>query len=272
MLKLVVTDLDGTLLDQHHQIPTICKQALQAVDALGIQVMLATGRHFNDVVALAQQLEIDTCLITSNGARVHNRDGELLYENHIPGSLASKVLSLSAGFSVHRNIYQGENWWVEVPNEALLAIHHSSQFSYQLTDFTQLNPEGIDKFYFYAEHELLLPLEVELKAQLGDELYITFTTENYLEVMNKGVSKGQALQAILHNRNICPSEVMAFGDGFNDIDMLQLVGEPVVMQNAHSDIKRLLKDAMIAPANSENGVAHHLHKTVLRETYSVPTL
>lgn len=264
MLKLVVSDLDGTLLDHNHQITQICKQALQAVDALGIQVMLATGRHFNDVFALAQQLEIDACLITSNGARVHNRTGELLYENHIPESLASKVLSLSAEFGVHRNLYQGDSWWVEVPNEALLAIHHSSQFSYQLTDFAELDLEGIDKFYFYAEHEQLLPLEAELKAQLGDDLYITFTTENYLEVMNKGVSKGHALQAILHNRNICPSEVMAFGDGFNDIDMLQMVGEPVVMENAHSEIKRLLKNAMIAPANSEDGVAQHLHNTVLR--------
>ncbi len=263
MLKLVVTDLDGTLLDHHHQITPICKQALQAVDALGIQVMLATGRHFQDVFTLAQQLEIDTCLITSNGARVHNNLGESLYENHIPGSLASQVLAISAGFGVHRNIYQGENWWVETPNEPLLAIHHSSQFSYQLTDFAQLNPQGIDKFYFYAEHDQLLPLEAELKAQLGDELYITFTTEHYLEVMNKGVSKGQALQTILQRRGVHPSEVMAFGDGFNDIDMLQMVGEPVVMQNAHSDIKRLLKDAMIAPANSENGVAQHLHKTVL---------
>lgn len=264
MLKLVVTDLDGTLLDHHHQITPICKQALQAVDALGIQVMLATGRHFNDVIALAQPLEINVCLITSNGARVHNRDGELLYENHIPGSLALQVLAVSAAFGVHRNIYQGADWWVETPNEALLAIHHSSQFCYQLTDFSQLNPEGIDKFYFYAEYEQLLPLEAELKARLGDKLYITFTTENYLEVMNKGVSKGQALQSILHNRNICPSEVMAFGDGFNDIDMLQMVGEPVVMRNAHSEIKHLLKNAMIAPANSENGVAQHLHNTVLR--------
>ena len=219
MLKLVVTDLDGTLLDQHHQITPLCKQALQAVDALGIQVMLATGRHFQDVFTLAQQLEIDTCLITSNGARVHNNLGELLYENHIPGSLASQVLAISNGFAVHRNIYQGENWWVEVPNEYLLAIHHSSQFGYQLTDFAKLTPQGIDKFYFYAEHHELLPLEAALKAQLGDELYITFTTENYLEVMNKGVSKGQALQAVLQRKRVHPSEVMAFGDGFNDIDM-----------------------------------------------------
>ena len=264
MLKLVVTDLDGTLLDQHHQIPLVCKQALQAVDALGIQVMLATGRHFQDVYTLAQQLEVNTCLITSNGARVHNQFGELLYENHIPAPLAEKVLSISAGFGVHRNLYQAENWWVEVENEPLLAIHNSSQFSYQVTNFAALNPEGIDKFYFHAEHNQLLPLEAELKALLGDELYITFTTENYLEVMNKGVSKGQALKAILKSRNVCPTEVMAFGDGFNDIDMLQMVGEPVVMENAHSDIKRLLKNAMIAPANSENGVALHLHKTVLR--------
>ncbi len=264
MLKLVVTDLDGTLLDHHHQITPVCKQALQAVDALGIKVMLATGRHFQDVFALAQQLDIETCLITSNGARVHNQAGELLYENHIPRDLASQVLTISAGFGVHRNIYQGDNWWVEVPNEPLLAIHHSSQFSYQLTDFAKLNPEGIDKFYFHAEHDQLLPLETELIAQLGGDLYITFTTENYLEVMNKGVSKGQTLLSVLQRRGVEPSEVMAFGDGFNDIDMLQMVGEPVVMQNAHSDIKQLLKDAMIAPSNSENGVAQHLHKTVLR--------
>ncbi len=264
MLKLVVTDLDGTLLDKNHQIPPVCKQALQAVDALGIQVMLATGRHFQDVYKLAQQLEFAPYLITSNGARVHNALGELLYENHLPQRLAQQVLAISAAFAVHRNVYQAEHWWVESPNEALLAIHHSSQFGYRLTNFDDLVLEGVDKIYFHADHAQLLPLEKALKASLGDELYITFTTENYLEVMNQGVSKGQALQAVLKRKQICPQEVMAFGDGFNDIDMLQMVGEPVVMENAHADIKRLLKNAMIAPTNCRNGVAQHLHKTVLR--------
>ncbi|WP_319380673.1 Cof-type HAD-IIB family hydrolase [Thiomicrorhabdus sp.] len=263
MIKLVVIDLDGTLLNPRHLVSEATLQALRALDQRGIQLMIATGRHFQDVYMLARQLNLPVSFITSNGARVHDHQGNLLYENHIPDELVGDVLDLTAGYDIHRNIYQGDVWLVEEENEPLLAIHHASGFAYQLIDFKEMRPGHIDKFYFNAPHAVLVPVEAGLQQALGDRLTITFTTGEYLEVMNKGVSKGKALQSKLQSRGILPEEVMAFGDGMNDIEMLELVGHPVVMENAAESVKALLPGANLAKSNAEDGVADYLQRHLL---------
>lgn len=264
MVKLVVIDLDGTLLNPQHSISQVSKQTLKQVYQQGIEIMLATGRHYQDVYLLAQQLHIPTALITSNGARVHNEQAKLIYENHIPENLVAEILALSSGYEVHRNLYQQDLWLVEEANQPLLNIHHSSGFCYQITNFDQINYQHIDKFYFNAPHEKLQPLEQQLIDRFADQLYITFTTENYLEVMNKGVSKGQALKKVLKQKKIQASEVMAFGDGLNDVDLLKLVGYPVLMQNAHPYLKKQIPQAFQTKSNAEDGVAYYLRNHLLK--------
>ncbi|BBP47089.1 haloacid dehalogenase [Thiosulfatimonas sediminis] len=263
MTKLVVIDLDGTLLNAEHQLGSLTKQTLHAVHAAGYELMIATGRHFQDVHRLAQQLEVPLSLITSNGARVHDCHGNLLYENHIPAHLVAEVLDLSQSYGVHRNIYQGDNWWVEEENQALLEIHQASGFGYQITDFAELNPQHIDKFYFNAAHEKLEPLAQSLQQRVGGQLYITFTTEIYLEVMNKGVSKATALSQLCAEKGIDAKEVMAFGDGFNDLEMLLWAGHSVLMANANPLLQQRLPLAKRAISNAKEGVAHYLQAALL---------
>jgi len=263
-VKMVVSDLDGTLLNSEHKLTKPTLDAVKALVEQGVQFMLATGRHYQDVTLIAQQLNVDMCLITSNGARVHNSAGELLYENYMPSHLVKKVLELSEGFDVHRNLYQQDFWLVEEPHEALLAMHRESCFKYKISDFTDIDLAHIDKIYFTAEHNKLVELEALLKQHLSQQLYITFTSPEYLEVMNLGVSKGQALKMVLKQRGLSSKEVMALGDGMNDIEMLRLVGHAVVMENASDKVKTLLPNAMLANSNALDVVAAYLEKTILK--------
>lgn len=262
-IKLVVCDLDGTLLNENHALTEHTKQAVKSCVAQGYEFMVATGRHYEDVYLIAEQLQVEVSLITSNGARVHNHHGECLYENHMPRHLVEQVLKLSRGFKVHRNVYLGDLWLVEEPHEALLAIHDASGFRYQITEFATHDLGLVDKIYFTAEHTLLLQLEASLQQQLGEQLNITFTSPEYLEVMNLGVNKGQALQMLMRQKQIKASEVMAFGDGMNDVEMLNLVGVGVVMDNASQRVKSRLADLPIAPSNANSGVAKFLQKYLL---------
>ncbi|GAB6069851.1 Cof-type HAD-IIB family hydrolase [Thiomicrorhabdus hydrogeniphila] len=264
-IHLVVCDLDGTLLNPEHKLTSKNKQVLQDLVKQGVQVMLATGRHYQDVYLIAEQIDIEMCLITSNGARVHDHKGDLLYENHMPANLVKQVLALSQHFDIHRNLYQQDLWLVEEPHEALLAIHETSGFEYKLRDFSDIDLNHIDKIYFTAEHNNLVDLEQTLTKQLGDKLTITFTSPEYLEVMNLGVSKGQALQMILQQKQIQSKNVMALGDGMNDKEMLALVGHGVVMDNASDMVKSLLEHLPIAKSNAEDGVAQYLNATILKQ-------
>ncbi|GKT11780.1 MAG: HMP-PP phosphatase [Thiomicrorhabdus sp.] len=260
MLKLVVSDLDGTLLDPQHQLTPRTLTAVQSLVEQGVQFMIATGRHYQDVCLITEQLGVEVCLITSNGARIHNHLGELLYENQMPTYLVEKVIELSSDFTVHRNLYQQESWLVEAPNEALLAIHDATGFSYQLTNFSQIELSHIDKIYFTADHDILVELETVLKQHLSEDLYITFTSPEYLEVMNLGVSKGNALEMLLAQKGIERCDVMALGDGMNDREMLSMVGHQVVMDNACHKVKALFPNSPIAKANSQDGVADYLER------------
>lgn len=262
-IKLIVADLDGTLLDETHQLADITRQTVTELVEQGYQFMIATGRHYQDVYLIARQLGVDMCLITSNGARVHNADGEILFANTMPQDLVAEVLRISQGFGAHRNLYQEDLWLVEEPHEELLAIHHASGFTYQIVDFASLNLDRIDKIYFTAEHECLLELEARLSASLSKQLTITFTSPEYLEVMNLGVSKGHALQMILQQKQLAAEQVMAFGDGMNDCHMLELAGHGVVMGNASETVKSKLQDLPQARPNSEYGVAQYIRDSLL---------
>lgn len=262
-VQLVVSDLDGTLLNAEHLLSEVTRETVQKLVDQGYQFMLATGRHYQDVRLIGQQLGVDMCLITSNGGRVHNQAGELLYENHMPANLVAEVLSISNDFAVHRNIYQQEKWLVEEPHEELLAIHHASGFAYEFRDFSQLDLNGIDKIYFTAEHEQLLILEAKLQTALGQSLNITFTSPEYLEIMNLGVSKGRALEMIMQQRGLASNQVLALGDGMNDKEMLTVAGFGVVMDNAADSVKDYLSNLPIAKSNSEDGVAEYLKKHLL---------
>ncbi|MBN2647374.1 MAG: HAD family hydrolase [Thiotrichales bacterium] len=258
MIQLVVIDLDGTLLNAHHQIGLKTRAILRQLHQTGVRLMVATGRHYCDVRQIVASLDLPVSLITSNGARMHDCEGRLLYESYIPAALAQQVLDLSVKHPVHRNLYQGDNWWVEQENLPLLEIHQASGFGYRKVDFSTLALGQIDKFYFNAAHERLVPLQQQLQAAFADRLAITFTTDIYLEVMNFGVSKGSALAQWCAQKNLRAEEVMAFGDGFNDVDMLQWVGHPVLMANAARELKVQLPHAAAALSNAQEGVADYL--------------
>ncbi len=259
-IKLVVSDLDGTLLNSQHQLTDKTIETVQRLVKDGFQFMLATGRHYQDVHVIAQQLGVEMGLITSNGARVHGQCGTLLYESQMPSNLVEQVLDISKNFAVHRNLYQQDYWLVEEPHDVLLSIHHASGFKYQLCDFSDIDLNYIDKIYFTAEHDVLVELETALKNILANQLYITFTSPQYLEVMNLGVSKAKALEFIEQQRGIELNQIMAFGDGMNDKEMLKLAGHGVVMDNACQKVKGFLADLPRAASNDEEGVASYLHE------------
>ena len=262
-VELVVVDMDGTLLNGEHKITQRTIDTVQKLVAQGTEFMLATGRHYEDVNVMAKTLGVEACLITSNGARVHDYLGRVLYENQMDKSLVQAVLEVSRGFELHRNLYQQDSWLVEAPHETLLAMHQQSGFAYSLVDFDKIELSQIDKIYFTADHETLVPLEVELSKRFANQLNITFTSPEYLEVMNFGVSKAQALTKLLERKGKHADQTVALGDGMNDVEMLNLVGFAVVMDNAVQAVKDKVPNALNAKANSKEGVAEFIEQYLL---------
>ncbi len=258
MFKVVVSDLDGTLLNNQHQISPHTRRTLHRLTERGIRFIVATGRHHIDVQSIRDTLGLDIFLITANGAVVHDKQDNCIYNQTIPPQLAQELVEIERRPDIDLHLYQGDEWLVEAESPELLAYHKDSGFTYRVVDPIALDKQGINKIFYTGEHPELVELENRLLTYFGDRLSIAFSTPTCLEAMQKGVNKGNAVKAVLELNGYQLQDAIAFGDGMNDFEMLSMAGRGVVMGNAHSRLKDALPSHPQALTNDEDGVAEYL--------------
>ncbi|PJG58744.1 Cof-type HAD-IIB family hydrolase [Aeromonas cavernicola] len=261
MFKVVVSDLDGTLLNKQHQISPRTRATLHRLAQQGIKFVVATGRHHVDVRSFRDALGMDIYLITSNGAVVHDKQDQLVFNQPLPAEIAAELIALERDPAIHLNVYQGDEWLVEEELPWLLQFHDESGFTYRLVDDLSKEPkEQINKVFYIGDHDKLVQIERHLNQRYGDQINVTFSLPDCLEVMHAEVHKGHAVRAVLAQHGFEMSQAIAFGDGMNDLEMLSMVGLGVVMGNAHDRLKLALPDHERTLTSDEDGVAVYLEQ------------
>lgn len=259
--KAVISDLDGTLLNNNHRISGYTKKTIKKLMNEGIHFFIATGRHHEDIQHIKRSLQLDTTFITSNGCGVYNSNKEKILGYNLDENITKTLIDLDVDDDIHKNLYQEDKWYVERENEWLYQFNKESDFFYDIIDFNTLNTYKATKFFFLSEnHDKLVKLQDRIKEIFPKELNISFSLVNSLEIMPKGISKGYAIKKVLKQYNILPEEAIAFGDGLNDLEMLRTVGEGFIMDNAHDKLKEALPDYEIITNNEDNGVAKKLEE------------
>lgn len=264
-VKLVALDLDDTLLDCGLQISPRCIEAIQAVRKQDVIVTIATGRMFKSALPYARQLEMDVPLITYQGAWVKNSlSGEVLYYRPVDRELARSIFKFFDCCGVHYHSYFDDT----------LCMENLTEEGCYYAQIAGVKPVIVKNLYAELENrepfkimgitfneKMLLDMELFLKNRFGRELYITRSKPNFLEVMDRQATKANALQVVAEHYGIDRSSVMAIGDSFNDMDMLEWAGLGVAMGNAHKDVKEAAD--YVTTSNEEEGVAEALKRFVL---------
>ena len=263
MYQLVVCDLDGTLLNAEHRLGAYSQTVLGRLRDQGVEIMLASGRHFQDIRRLSDQLGGKGCLISSNGAAVHDRQARLVHRSTIDPQCVDFLVGDPVFAQVHTNVFRSEDWLVARPEPELLAYHRDSGFSYQVTDLGAMEQDDVLKIFFYGEPQHLRWLDALVLERYGDRLTTTFSLPVTLEVMARGVSKGTALERVAGRLGVALEEVIAFGDGLNDLEMLGRVGKGVVMDNADPRLKESLHHLERIGSHRDESVAHYLEELFL---------
>lgn len=258
MIHLVVTDLDGTLLTPDHQLGTFSCSVLRQVAAAGIQVVIASGRSWRDVVHYRYQLDLPMMLITSNGARVHDQDGHLLYRHDLPAATVVQILALTPPPGLRLNIYVDDRWLVTEEFPEILRLHAASGFSYERLDHHQLPTNGVAKIFWVGQPQLLNQWQQQLTATFGNQITSAFSNSDCLEMMAAGVSKGEALQVVLASQGLNAEQVLAFGDGLNDLEMLKAAGHARLMANADPRLVAQLAGVERIGHCRDEAVGHYL--------------
>ncbi|MDK2917708.1 MAG: hypothetical protein PWQ37_441 [Candidatus Petromonas sp.] len=262
--RAVISDLDGTLLNSNHQVSEYTKKVIKKVLSRGVHFFIATGRHHVDVNHIRKQLGLDTVFITSNGCRVHNPNKETVLAYDLSEDIVKQLLAIEIDPNIHVNIYQDDQWFVEKENKWINQFHNDSGFFYEIVDFETLEKYTASKLFFICDdHEKLVELQHKIENIFPGRLNLSFSLPTCLEIMPHGISKGFAIKKVLEKYRVHPKESVAFGDGLNDLEMLQIVGKGFIMGNAHDKLKAALPNNPIIETNDEDAVANTLEKLFL---------
>lgn len=265
MYKVVASDLDGTLLSPNHDLTPYAKETLKLLTEQGVNFVFATGRHHVDVGQIRDKVGIKAYMITANGARIHDADGQLIHEQDLDTDIAQALFSIvQDNTEILTNVFRGDTWYTNREFYEDLEYFKEANFMFKLFEPGTLDPHQVSKVYFTSDsHEKLLPLEKLITERFGDRVNVSFSTVTCLEVMSGGVSKGHALEFVAKRLGYALSDCIAFGDGMNDAEMLSMAGKGCIMANAHQRLKDKLPHVEVIGSNVDDAVPHYLRQLYL---------
>lgn len=290
VIRLIASDMDGTLLNERMTVPPENAAAIQAAAEKGIQFIVATGRSYTEAKPLMEQVGIKTPMITMNGAEVFDENGEIISTVTIRKQVARKIFHILREQGIYFEIMTmngtcSDSKMKRIQNVAsllvdlkttdsfkiavslasarleLMAINYVSSYDVILDDPNEFILKIIA---FSPENQALLAPVAEKLNALGN-LAITASSASNLEINHIDAQKGAALATYADKLGIPMSQVMAIGDNLNDRSMLEAASVSFAMGNATPEIKKVAR--YLTDTNINHGVGQAIERAI-RENLS----
>lgn len=264
-IKMIVSDLDGTMLNSAYRIPEANKVAVKKAMEAGVLVTLATGRMYSSARVYADELGLSAPIITYNGAVVKTAAGELVSGEFMDEETVRKVLEYCFANDIYVQLYaEGEFYYVRQTDAARAYENAAGVKGFEVGQEGMLSRTAqVEKLLIVGRTpELADDIVIDLNVRFSDSLAAMKSTAVYIEIIRPSVSKAGAMLSLAARYGIKPEEIMALGDSDNDISMLRAAGLPIAMGNANESVKEI---ASYVTVNCEDGgVAEAIEKYVLR--------
>ncbi|MBC7908862.1 MAG: HAD family phosphatase [Pyrinomonadaceae bacterium] len=283
-IRLLALDLDGTLLNSRGELSERNRRAIAEVRERGVRVAVVTGRRFRDARPLALDMGLDVPVISHNGALTkHARTLETVNAMLLPLEAARETLRV--GRAEQQDVLISD----DPHGKGLLVYDHVSEGNHAFAkylawsrrihgDEAEDSVRRVPSLEDYLDHApihilfsgscaTMRDLRERLAAEIGDEIKILSTEYprqdfTLLDVLHPEASKGVGVAAAAREYGLTPEEVMAMGDNYNDLEMLQYAGTGVLMGNADSTLRDLV-NLHVTATNDEDGVAVAIEKFIL---------
>jgi Cof subfamily protein (haloacid dehalogenase superfamily) len=258
-IKVIISDLDGTLLNQEHQITDYTQTVFQELHKQGYLIIIATGRHHLDAMPIVDALGFPTYLVTSNGARIHSPKRDLLFSFNLESDAVKSMLSLERDPEITTVLFKETVWQTSKDNQKINSFQTKMNYVPEIVDFKILEDyTAIKVFFTHEKHSTLLELRNRIVASHSQIFSHAFSLPHCLEFMDKSVDKSVAIAKILEIENLYFHQAISFGDGYNDEEMLKATAKGLLMQNAPESLKNKLAHLETIQPNNEDGVAKYL--------------
>jgi len=264
--KMICLDIDGTLLNSNHKISEKVKNAINIVaNEKKIPVILVSARMPKGIKFLQKELGIEQPIICYSGALILDKDNKILSKEFIDVFNLEEIYKLVSDHNIHISLYKDDEWYIEEMDYWAKQESEITNIIPKVTDFNDLielweieGTGGPNKILCMASPDKINLLKENIKA---NELNIYPSKPTYLEIMPTNASKTSAINILQKKFNVDKAEIIAMGDNYNDIDMLEYAGLGIAMGNAPDNVKKHANDVTLT--NDEDGVAEALEKYVI---------
>lgn len=257
---MLVIDIDDTLLTDEGNITNETIEHIHKAIQSNVIVTLATGRMFISTKKLADLIGLNLPVICYQGALIKDlKSGNILFEKNLPSESVRNLVKYCSERKLHLHIYSNDQLFVREENDKVrkYSLMHNVPYTVE-ENFERFIHEPVTKMVIYEEPDLIEKL---LRDLADGNYYITKSKPIFLEILNKEVNKGFAAGHLCDHFGIELKEVIAIGDGWNDMKLLECVGLPIAVENAVDDLKHIAKH--ITTSNNNEGVSNVIKKFIL---------
>jgi len=261
--RLIAVDMDGTLLDDSKKITPRTAEAVRRASAEGVTVCLSTGRPLCGVRRYLDELALDTPVITCNGALIADASsGEVLFSRCVEPQDARAVWIYGQAFDTTICVWVRDRLYVNRIDERTEDYKKISGVEPEIiADFEALIREGISKLLWYDTPENITVFREKLDTELNGGVSYLTSNPAFLEFFDSRVSKAKAMEFLGAHIGIAREEMIAVGDGENDLSMLEYAGLGVAMGNASEAVKS--RCGHVTASNNDDGVAKVIERFCL---------
>ena len=257
--KMIVVDLDGTALNSNHQVSITTKEYLKRLKEDGYIIVIATGRILRSGINITDGAEFADYIISSGGGSIYdNLNKKIIYQNEISKEEAETVLSIYDDDMEYIDIcnynyyykYTVKDYKVDKTCKVSKAREGFLDNIDNITHISIISNDGIEELYELLQEKV--PSLDYVKMQ------DSFSSRIWIDIFGKGASKYNAIKIVADIENIKNEDIITFGDGRNDIDMIKRSGTGVAMKNALEEVKEVAD--YITESNDEDGIVYFLDK------------
>jgi Cof subfamily protein (haloacid dehalogenase superfamily) len=264
-IKLLALDLDGTIFGDDLLISDRTRAAIKHAQERGVIVTIATGRMFRSASQIASDLGIEAPLICYQGALIrHSATGHTLYHKTIPSHLTHSIITEAASRDLHLNVYVNDELYVN-------RITDQARFYAKINMNLPINEVGDLHVWLHSQGEpeatkLVIVTNADTTDRVlslftnlyGDKLQVTKSHPRFIEFTSAEASKGKALAFLARSCNVSQDEVMAIGDGHNDLDMIAWAGYGIAMSTSPEVVLKAAR--IVCPPLWEDGAADTIER------------
>ncbi|MCY1569242.1 Cof-type HAD-IIB family hydrolase [Staphylococcus pettenkoferi] len=282
MIKLIASDMDGTLLNASHEISEKNAEAIRYAQSLGVTVIIATGRAFYEASTPLEHSDLKVPYICLNGAEVRDESFNIISTSNLNHELVQRITTELDNEDVYYQIYTNRGIYTENPDRDLEIYVDIAERAGQQADVEKIKHAIQDRIdngslkvvedYSKIESvpgELIMKIlafdsdlekidRVSKRLSESNHLAISSSSRGNIEITHSDAQKGIALESIAEKLGVDMDEVMAIGDNLNDVSMLSRVGYPVAMENATDEVKAVAN--YLTESNEQDGVGNAIIK------------